>query len=98
MNAATRFIVALYWVDLAYGGPEEGGWWYDTGELARPLRVCATEAAAAALAARVNRLLARLQRHRRPVHSVAYDGDRCAALVFEATAPPRFPDARPHNE
>ena len=24
--------VCLYLVDRAYGGPEEGGWYYDTGE------------------------------------------------------------------
>lgn len=24
--------VAIYLVDLAYGGPEEGGWWYGCGE------------------------------------------------------------------
>jgi len=24
--------VAIYLVDRAYGGPEEGGWWYDCGE------------------------------------------------------------------
>ncbi len=59
-----RFIVALYEVDRAYGGPEEGGWFYDTGALTRPLRVCRTEAAAIALACRVNRLLDRIQRHR----------------------------------
>lgn len=60
MSAAARYIVALYRIDRAYGGPEEGGWWYDTGDLDRPLRVCATEAAAATLAARINRLLVRL--------------------------------------
>lgn len=96
--SATRYIVALYRIDRAYGGPEEGGWWYDTGDLARPLRICVSEAAAAALAVRVNRLLAGLQCHRHPVHSVAYDGGRCAAFVFETTAPPRFPYARPHYE
>lgn len=26
-----RWWVAVYDVDLEYGGPEEGGWWYDTG-------------------------------------------------------------------
>jgi len=25
--------VNVYEVDRAYGGPEEGGWWYDTGRL-----------------------------------------------------------------
>lgn len=27
------FVVATYWEDDAYGGPEEGGWWYRTYEL-----------------------------------------------------------------
>ena len=26
------FYVNVYEVDRAYGGPEEGGWWYDSGE------------------------------------------------------------------
>ena len=28
-----RYIIALYEIDRAYGGGEEGGWWFDTGEL-----------------------------------------------------------------
>lgn len=27
--------VNVYLIDRAYGGPEEGGWWYDTGRLIR---------------------------------------------------------------
>lgn len=27
--------IGVYEVDTVYGGPEEGGWWYDTGELIR---------------------------------------------------------------
>ena len=30
---ATIYAVGLYLVDRAFGGPEEGGWWYDCGEL-----------------------------------------------------------------
>ena len=26
------YTVAIFFVDRAYGGPEEGGWWYDFGE------------------------------------------------------------------
>jgi len=42
MNKVKRFVttpdrvdwfVNVYIVDRAYGGPEEGGWYYDTGEL-----------------------------------------------------------------
>ena len=86
-----RFIIALYEIDRAYGGPEEGAWWYDTGELA----LAPTETRAVQLADRANRLLERLQRHRRRVDSVLYDGGRYAAIVFEWTAPPAFPEVRP---
>lgn len=30
--AAPFWTVAIYLVDRAYGGPEEGGWWYTCGE------------------------------------------------------------------
>ena len=42
MMANTR---TVYLIDRAYGGPEEGGWWYDTGERVRIIRTfldCAT--------------------------------------------------------
>src|SRR3546814_969428 len=91
-----RYIIALYEIDRAYGGAEEGGWWYDTGELARLLALAPTEARAIQLADRANRLLERLQRHRRRVDSVLYAGGRYTAIVFEWTAPPAFPVVRPH--
>jgi hypothetical protein len=69
-----------------------------TGSLSRSLRVCATEAEADALAARANRLLARLERDRRPVGSVLYDGGRHRACVFAQIAPSAFPARRPHYE
>ncbi len=93
-----RYVVALYEIDRAYGGPEEGGWWYDTGVLARPLRVCPSEAAAAARAARANRLLDRLQRGHREVGPLLYEGVRPHACVFANTAPDAFPPRRPHYE
>lgn len=91
-----RYIIALYEIDRAYGGAEEGGWYFDTGELVRLLALAPTEARAVALADRANRLLERLQRHRRRVDSVLYDGGRYTAVVFEWTAPPVFPEVRPH--
>src|SRR3546814_21082377 len=93
-----RYIIALYEIDRAYGGAEEGGWWYDTGELARLLALAPTAARAIQLADRANRLLERLQRHRRRVDSVLYDGGRYTAIVFEWTAPPAFPEVRPRSE
>ena len=98
MSARTRHIVAFYEIDRAYGGPEEGGWWYDCGELARVLKVVPTAQAAYALAARANRLIDRLQRGKRDVGSVIYSGGRYTACVFEDIAPRRFPETRPFYE
>lgn len=33
LHEADPFYIAVYRVDRAYGGPEEGGWYYDCGEL-----------------------------------------------------------------
>lgn len=33
MSATERFYVSQYTVDRHYGGPEEGGWWYDWEDL-----------------------------------------------------------------
>lgn len=93
-----RTILAFYEIDRHYGGPEEGGWWYDTGTFVRPVKVCLSEAQAIRLTARANRLLDRLQRHRRPVNSVLYAGGRHHVCAFEGLAPPCFPTERPHYE
>ena len=71
MSDRTRHVVAFYEIDRAWGGPEEGGWWYDCGELARVLKVVPSADAAHDLAARANRLMDRLQRGRRDVGSVS---------------------------
>src|SRR3546814_17129819 len=71
-----RYIIALYEIDRAYGGAEEGGWWYDTGELARLLALAPTEARAIQLADRPNHLLDRLQPHRLRVDSALSAGGR----------------------
>ena len=33
-----KWIVAAYELELSYGGPEEGGWWSDSGQLIRTLK------------------------------------------------------------
>jgi hypothetical protein len=32
-NESGAKFVNVYWVERHYGGREEGGWWYDTGDL-----------------------------------------------------------------
>lgn len=103
MSDGKRYVVAVYELDRVMGGPEEGGWWYDTGDLVRVLRVVRSEDHAFALCRRVNGLLS----HRRdvypgeygyPLSSVCYTGGHLAAQVFEGTAPEHFPSQRPHYE
>ena len=90
------YVLAFYERDLAYGGPEEGGWYYETGELVRILRVVANEDEAYRLARRANGLLDRLQKHKRSVSSVVYSGGRHSVQVHKDVAPDRTPEHRPY--
>jgi hypothetical protein len=94
----SSFVVAFYEIDRAYGGPEEGGWWFDCGDLVRVFAVCKSEDRAYEIARRANDLLQVLQRCKRSVGSVLYSGGRHTAMVFENTAPAAFPPGRPHYE
>jgi hypothetical protein len=49
------FTVAFYEIDKAFGGNEEGGWWYDTGVLTRIVRTFKNEDAAYKFSNRANR-------------------------------------------
>lgn len=92
------FTVAFYEIDRAYGGPEEGGWWFDCGQLRRIARTFKTEDAAFAFARRANHLLSLFQRNHRSVNSVIYAGGRYAAHVYDAPPPAYFPETRPTYE
>ena len=93
------YVVAAYDTSLAYGGPEEGGWWYDTGSLVRVLRVLRSEEDAYTYAGRVNMRLRRADQRNgvRDKSSVLSDGV-IEAYVFEGTAPESFPTSRPRYE
>jgi hypothetical protein len=90
-----RTILAFYETDRAYGGPEEGGWWYDAGTFVRVIGLFLDEAAAVRAQQRANRLLDRLQQHRTPVSSVTYTGGRYRALTFTGLPPAHYPAERP---
>lgn len=90
-----RFVIGFYAIDRAFGGPEEGGWYYETGSLVRLHCVLCDEGKANARAARANQLLERVQRHSRPVSSVAYDGGRYRAIVWDSNPPSAFPETAP---
>jgi plasmid replication initiation protein len=92
------YVIAFYELDRAYGGPEEGGWWFTTGQLVRVFRTAKTEDRAYEIARRANSLLDVLQKGKRPIDSMAYGGGRHGAIVFRKTAPEYFPKSRPHYE
>jgi len=94
----TTYVLAFYEIDRAYGGPEEGSWWYDTGQLVRVWRTFKTEEKACAAARRANRLLEYLQRHRPNVGSVIYTGGRHSVAICEDFAPKFYPETRPRYE
>lgn len=106
--ASVPYIVAVYDVNKCYGGPEEGGWWYDAGSKVRDIRTfTGDEDDAYAFANRLNDKLgrgvnqngtglnARLGKY--SPGSVACDGF-LEARVYEGAAPEGFPDRRPHYE
>ncbi len=94
----TKFIVAVYLEDRAFGGSEEGGWYYDCGELVRVSHVFGNEDRAIAFCRRMNdRLRATLNRGRREISSVLSEG-RYAARIEEDFAPQYFPQQRPYYE
>lgn len=70
-----QYVVAVYETDRAYGGPEEGGWWYTVGELVDIDMVTESEDLAWA---RI-RLLNDSYRHRRD--GISWRGDQEARLV-----------------
>lgn len=94
---ATIYSVAIYNEQLAYGGPEEGGWWYDAGEIvARPVRYFRDEEQAFAYARRINRHLHNLinDRKRYRYSDVNSDG-RIVADVHAGHPPQFYPQERP---
>lgn len=93
------FIVSFYETNRAYGGPEEGGWWFDYGipepSLDRFARGFATEGEAYAYAHRLNRHLSpKLNDGRYDISSVLCDG------IYEAQVsegyPRPYPEHTPH--
>jgi hypothetical protein len=93
------WFVNVYDRDREYGGPEEGGWWYDTGRFLKS-RPCRTKAEA-------NKIVERWQRFLDAVHnqprgpranlgSVLCEGKLCCSIQ---TAPGvDFPESRPFYE
>lgn len=92
-----RYTVAVYLAQLGYGGPEEGGWYYECGELVRASKKTLPDYdAACEYSNRLNQRLARtLNKGRRPISSVLSDGVY-RARVTDGTPEPIYPTERPY--
>jgi hypothetical protein len=93
-------VVALYRVDRAYGGPEEGGWWFDTGELLRIVRVVKDREKAYAIARRYNDFMRSFRkRYRVPEPDSVICTGVVEARVFSSNeVPTHFPQVTPQYE
>lgn len=85
--------LTVFLCDRAYGGPEEGGWWYDTGEVQEVVRVRSKQ--------QLKRERRRLEQAysnegRRDIGSVLSEGK----FFIEAGKVPGqdYPQVRPHYE
>lgn len=95
----SRWFVTLFLVDRMYGGPEEGGWWYDFG---KPIlddtrnKVFDNHDEALAYLANVRAAAIDMNQDRPPYTSVNGEGEY-RFLLTEGPAQ-QFPKVRPHYE
>ena len=101
-----NYFVWVAYVDQAYGGPEEGGWWYDTGifvfrgEEDSPLdclQCFENEADAESAYEMLKILVNAANSDRRPPHSVLSSGYWMQAMMTR-NAPKSWPSECPHYE
>jgi len=95
------YTVAVYLVDRAYGGPEEGGWYYDCGvpseEHANFTRGFKRENDAYKYACKLNRMHgAKWNEGRRSISSVLSEGQYFAEI--HEGQPAHYPASKPHYE
>lgn len=96
----TFWTVAIYLANRAYGGPEEGGWYFDCGSRCDeyPPLIFNNEQDARA-ARRLAELLLDTGENvgRRPIESVLSQG-MYSAEVYGGYPPTHYPETRPHYE
>ena len=95
---AVPWTVAVYRVDLAYGGPQEGGWYFHIGERVRIARVYKRRRDAQRYCRRYNDLLATLVNAGLPSIYHTNSEGMLDAQVWQGEPPAGYPDRRPHYE
>lgn len=89
-----KFVV-IWFNTREYGGPEEGGWYFDTGE---PVKVytCYSVGEVEFYQKRAERMVAGSNEGRRPLSSVLSTGRY--SVTVEDEKPEAYPANRPHYE
>lgn len=87
--------INVYLVDQAYGGREEGGWWFLCGEPVES-RLCQSMTEAQAELTKLNERYVEENKGRRPISSVLSQGEY--RVMMEAFFAQPWPQRRPHYE
>lgn len=102
------YTIAVYLEDRKYGGPEEGGWWYDAGERRDdpeetgcvPAVFRNTDEAQAIACRELTqaRLDATVNKERRSDTGSVLSEGKYVAILCEGYPEPHYPAVRPHYE
>jgi hypothetical protein len=103
MAKRRRFVVSVQEMDQHYGGPEEGGWYYDVtapaAEFRSFTRVFKSNRKAWRYCNRLHEtVVVRNNTGMREVWSAAYNGGRVRAMVQKGEQPRHTPTRRPYYE
>lgn len=94
------FSVSIHLFDKAYGGPEEGGWWYQYGSpdegYSKYTRFFKTRDEAITYANSLDSIISKLNENRPSVSSVSSIGRYC--WMIQDDAPHSWPEQVPHYE
>jgi len=90
--------VALYDCNQAYGGPEEGGWWFNTGEFLSIEGTYFNRISAIQAVHALKGYCKRVNEGKPPIDSVMCAGVIQAKIQKGPFAVPYFPARRPHYE
>jgi hypothetical protein len=86
------FFVNVYEVERAYGGPEEGGWWFDTGHLIQSTPCGTDYALAEEVQGQVRSIYPRTDKRYSVIGGDDYN------VVIETHPGKDFPEEWPHYE
>lgn len=101
-HTTPRYTVSVFLIDRMWGGPEEGGWWFDAGYPATDhyrtytRTFTSRESALQYRESLDHTIIDHANDGRHPISSMASDGEY-RVYVCEG-APKPFPESRPHYE